>query len=121
MADLQASLLGGSLTQNLFRSGDCGIIHINYGILDLKRFENCCSYTLTNTYIYLDKCCTQESVSVADEEPTGSLPSEKREARLRKFRELHFKRVSLTDLHLYLTVIISQRFAMEDFRLVMYS
>uniref|UniRef100_A0A668ABV9 Pre-mRNA-splicing factor SYF2 n=1 Tax=Myripristis murdjan TaxID=586833 RepID=A0A668ABV9_9TELE len=33
-----------------------------------------------------------DCASAADEEPTESLASQKREARLRKFRELHFKR-----------------------------
>uniref|UniRef100_A0A671WFD7 Pre-mRNA-splicing factor SYF2 n=1 Tax=Sparus aurata TaxID=8175 RepID=A0A671WFD7_SPAAU len=36
--------------------------------------------------------CSEESVTATEEEPTETATSEKREARLRKFRELHFKR-----------------------------
>ncbi|CAI5695290.1 unnamed protein product [Oreochromis niloticus] len=36
--------------------------------------------------------CSEESAATAEEEPTETVASQKREARLRKFRELHFKR-----------------------------
>uniref|UniRef100_A0A3Q4GXJ8 Pre-mRNA-splicing factor SYF2 n=1 Tax=Neolamprologus brichardi TaxID=32507 RepID=A0A3Q4GXJ8_NEOBR len=36
--------------------------------------------------------CSEGSAATAEEEPTETVASQKREARLRKFRELHFKR-----------------------------
>lgn len=41
----------------------------------------------------------KDTVAATDEEPTETTTSEKREERLRKFRELHFKRVSCYQIH----------------------
>lgn len=61
-------------------------------------------------------CCFQGAAAATREEPTETSTSQKREERLRKFRELHFKRVSCLPLSgskkhleskLYLVVVAS--------------
>lgn len=59
-------------------------------------FSCCALWHKTVFYAFVFLFCLQETHTTAHDEQTDSLASQKREARLRKFRELHFKRVCPT-------------------------